>query len=311
MTYKEIAVESLKASNHPLTPIELRQRICELGLDKELESVGKTPVATLYNIIYTDMKHKGDTSTLIIASKKPTKFSLRNQNLQEEDLPSKNEALKPQKMKFYERDLHLLLVKFLYESPDFKPDCKTIYHEKSAKSESGRDKWNYSVIVGVYFPHIDYKKEILELLNCFNQNSLKLFSFELKINLDFSNLKQSYFQAVSHSSWANEGYLVVFEELDDRLLSELNRLNQSFGIGVIKLEREPSNSRIILNARKRELDAQTINILLEKNPDFKQFINDINNKIKVGLVSSGSKIYDEFDKVLSDEELLQYLKEKL
>lgn len=45
------------------------------------------------------------------------------------------------------------------------------------------------------------------------------------------------FQAVSNSSWANEGYLVVLQEIDSEVLSELRRLNQSFGIGVIKLEK--------------------------------------------------------------------------
>jgi hypothetical protein len=33
----------------------------------------------------------------------------------------------------------------------------------------------------------------------------------MKKELNFSNLRESYFQAVSNSSWANEGYLVTAE----------------------------------------------------------------------------------------------------
>lgn len=37
----------------------------------------------------------------------------------------------------------------------------------------------------------------------------QFFSFELKLKIDKSNLTECYFQAVSNSSWANFGYLVV------------------------------------------------------------------------------------------------------
>lgn len=306
ISFRELAKIVLEKAQKPLNLKEIWQNALELGLDTRLMVKSSSPTTNLAVVMSVDKKHKK--SLFERVGLEPFTYKLKNKNFT--NLIPTQESLKI-KEKFKERDLHPLLVKFLDENPNFNLKCKTVYHEKSTKGESGKDKWNYPDIVGVYFPDSDYNRATLELLSTCNQNSLKLFSFELKINLDFSNLKQSYFQAVSNSSWANEGYLVVFEELDDELLSELNRLNQSFGIGVIKLEREPLNSRIILNARKRELDAQTINMLLEKNPDFKHFINDINNKIKVGLVSSGSRIYDDFDKVLSDEELLRYLKEKL
>nr|EAL6495035.1 HrgA protein [Campylobacter coli] len=169
------------------------------------------------------------------------------------------------------------------------------------------DKWNYPDIVGVYFPYDDYEKETITLLENIKQNSYKLFSFELKIALNFSNLKECYFQAVSNSSWANEGYLVILKEIDSEVLSELRRLNQSFGIGVIKLEKDISNSQILLSAKERELDIQTLNMLINKNPNFKEFIDDINKQIKVG---KEAKIQAKFDKVKSDEEMQKYLKEK-
>ena len=51
------------------------------------------------------------------------------------------------------------------------------------------------------------------------------------------NYRESFFQAVSYSSWANEGYLVAAEIIqDDELLSELECLSIAFGIGIIQLD---------------------------------------------------------------------------
>jgi len=68
---------------------------------------------------------------------------------------------------------------------------------------------------------------------------LNYFRFELKVSLNFGNLRQSYFQAVSNSSWANEGYLVTLRIDDDPTFKdEVRRLNNAFGIGIIKLNPE-------------------------------------------------------------------------
>ncbi|QBL11900.1 HTH domain-containing protein [Campylobacter helveticus] len=303
LTYKELAIEILKEAKKPLSVSEIWEKACERGLEKRLSSIGKTPTQTLWNRFLVNR------DDFIKATQKPTTFWLRarqneliNLNLSEE------KEVKLEKTKFNERDLHPLLVKFLYENLDFRLNSKTIYHEKSKKSESGKDKWNYPDIVGVYFPYDDYQNETLGLLESLKLNSYKIFSFELKISINFSNLKEYYFQAVSNSSWANEGYLVVLKELDSEVLSELRRLNQSFGIGVIQLDgSEISNSKIVLSAKEKALDMQTIDMLVDKNEDFKKFINDINQQIRAG---KDAKIQAEFDKVKSDEEMAKYLKEK-
>ncbi|EAJ3622765.1 HrgA protein [Campylobacter coli] len=309
LSYKELALEVLKQSARPLNVNEIWQIACEKGLDKKLSSIGQTPIATLGARIYMDIKEMRDNSLFIKASQKPTTFWLKEKGSEFLKFEIKNEIIneKQEKNKFHERDLHPLLVKFLYENLDFNLNCKTIYHEQSKKGKSGEDKWNYPDIVGVYFPYDDYEKETITLLENIKQNSYKLFSFELKIALNFSNLKECYFQAVSNSSWANEGYLVILKEIDSEVLSELRRLNQSFGIGVIKLEKDVSNSQILLSAKERELDIQTLNMLVNKNPNFKEFIDDINKQIKVG---KEAKIQAKFDKVKSDEEMQKYLKEK-
>ena len=49
--------------------------------------------------------------------------------------------------------------------------------------------------------------------------------------------------------------------------SELRRLSDSFGIGVIRLDvKDPDNSEVVYNARERsELDWETINKIAEQN----------------------------------------------
>ncbi|ELD0338456.1 HrgA protein [Campylobacter jejuni] len=303
LTYKELIIEVLKQTKKPLNVNEIWQKALEKGLDKKLSSIGQTPTQTIWNRLLTDKINFLKTSI------KPTTFWLKERENELLKLDNKNEITneKQEKNKFHERDLHPLLVKFLYENLDFNLNCKTIYHEQSKKGKGGEDKWNYPDIVGVYFPYDDYEKETITLLENIKQNSYKLFSFELKIALNFSNLKECYFQAVSNSSWANEGYLVVLQEIDSEVLSELRRLNQSFGIGVIKLEKDISNSQILISAKEKELDIQTLNMLINKNPNFKEFIDDINKQIKVG---KEAKIQANFDEIKSDEEMEKYLKEK-
>lgn len=303
LTYKELIIEVLKQTKKPLNVSEIWQKALEKGLDKKLSSIGQTPTQTIWNRLLTDKINFLKTSI------KPTTFWLKERENELLKLDNKNEITneKQEKNKFHERDLHPLLVKFLYENLDFNLNCKTIYHEQSKKGKGGEDKWNYPDIVGVYFPYDDYEKETITLLENIKQNSYKLFSFELKIALNFSNLKECYFQAVSNSSWANEGYLAVLQEIDSEVLSELRRLNQSFGIGVIKLEKDISNSQILISAKEKELDIQTLNMLINKNPNFKEFIDDINKQIKVG---KEAKIQANFDEIKSDEEMEKYLKEK-
>ncbi|EML8166025.1 HrgA protein [Campylobacter upsaliensis] len=303
ITYKELIVEVLKEAKKPLSVSEIWEKACEMGLEKRLSSIGQTSTQTLWNRFFVNR------DDFIKATQKPITFWLRSRQNELINLNlSEEKEVRLEKTKFNERDLHPLLVKFLYENLDFRLNSKTIYHEKSKKSENGKDKWNYPDIVGVYFPYDDYQNETLGLLESLKLNNYKIFSFELKININFSNLKESYFQAVSNSSWANEGYLVVLKELDSEVLSELRRLNQSFGIGVIQLDgSEISNSKIVLSAKEKALDMQTIDMLVDKNEDFKKFINDINQQIRAG---KDAKIQAEFDRVKSDEEMAKYLKEK-
>ena len=186
------------------------------------------------------------------------------------DEPSSQETNREE---FKERDLHQLLCNYLWRKGEYP---KTIYQERSNRNDSAQ-KWVHPDIVSASF--VEMKKPISEeLLKATKANdAMVLCSYELKIRIKTDyDLKQAFFQALSNSNWANYGYLVVFELADSKdLMDEIERLNQSFGIGVIKLGIHPSETRIIYAARKNQLDYKTIDKLCDINPQFCSFIEQI------------------------------------
>lgn len=307
---------------------EIFEKACEMGLDKECKDGKILPHSLGSQLGEHDISN--DKKQFYVARKEGGAFFYWLKSREREFPPQKtldakegddgqsecSGTAKKQKNSFHERVLHPLLVKFLSEDPNFKLLCKTIRHEECKKGEGGECKWNYPDIVGVYFPYDKYfpynkyQKETLDFLHHTGQKRHKLFSFELKKELSFSNLKESYFQAVSNSTWANEGYLVVFKDVEDKVLGELRRLNQSFGIGVIKLESEISNSKILLPAKEKEIDIPTLNMLIEQSPkDFKPFMKKINDQLEVGF-DKQIDMNDFFKELLGDEAMQKYIKDK-
>ncbi|WRE27715.1 hypothetical protein KVD83_00460 [Helicobacter pylori] len=331
MTYIELGKKVLEQAGKPLSVKEIFEKACEMGLDKECNG-GKILPHSLgsqlgeHNIKEEDKqfyvaRKEGGAFFYWLKSREREFPPQKTSNAKEEDGEQSgcSGTAKKQEASFNERDLHPLLVKFLDKDPNFRLRCKTIYHERCKKDKRGKCEWNYPDIVGVYFPYNKYPPfdkydgETLKFLHHTGQKRHKLFSFELKKELSFPNLKESYFQAVSNSSWANEGYLVVkniSEKDKEDILDELRRLNQSFGIGVIKLESEISNSKILLPAKEREIDIPTLNMLVEQSPeDFKPFMEEINKQIEKGLDTAIEM--KGFDKVLDDEAMQKHIEKHI
>lgn len=323
MTFAELAEEVLKEAKEPLTYKQILEnaKAKPQELYKKLESKGKTPEATLRGSINGDIREKKENSKFKKLDTKPTTFWLKERenelpplDILKQKIQEAQEKEIEKKDKFEERDLHPLLVNFLINEDNndnnFNIRSKTIYHEKCIKSKKGKGIWNYPDIVGVSFPfdNEEIEEETLNLLQNINQIKYKLYSFELKIRINFSNLKECYFQAVSNSSWANEGYLVVFD-IDEEVIDELKRLNASFGIGVIQLDIEELKPKVILPSSQRDIDIETLNMLVKDSPDFRDFIEDINRHIKAKSQNLG-KITDKFDEVYNSEKLEKYIKEK-
>lgn len=304
MTFLELAERVLKEEKKPLTAIEIWNIGTQKGYDKELNSEGKTPWATLGAQIYVNSKDDKKTKFGKTDSR-PKKFYLKSMvstiNLEDYTLPEDIVVDKKKKFDFLEKDLHKYLSYFAY----YHLNCytKTIIHNISSKKEFG--EWVHPDMVGCYFRMEDWKKEVYDFSNSIGVRGIVIYSFELKRELSFSNLRESFFQCVSNSSWANESYLVAarISENDD-FMEELSRLATSFGIGVIELNVEdPDSSEIIIPAKyKQDLDFETINKLAMNN-DFKEFLETV----KIDLTSK--KIHKkEYDLVENIEKLKSKLK---
>lgn len=187
MTYLEAVKEVLVKTKQPLTVLQIWKEVVKQGLDKRLSNIGKTPDKTLATVLFMNVKNKGENADFIIASKQPASFWLKSRsaeldNKEPEQLIQEAPIKKPAKEKFNERDLCPLLVKFLYES-EFNAYAKTIYHEKSVKNTSSKNKRDHPDIVAVFFLFGNYKNDTLELLQNIDRPDYKLYPFELKIAL--------------------------------------------------------------------------------------------------------------------------------
>ena len=306
MTALEVAKKVLEIKKQPLNPKRIYKIADELDLTKELNLSGKTPWDSFSAQIYSDLK-ENDNSIFEKISKKPILIKLKSQNLTFSDAASE---VKQAKSAFDERDLHPLLANFVGLSPNFNARVKTIFHESSTKSKKGRDKWLYPDIVGVSFEYESYEDSVLNFAAKFVKIPLKIYSFEMKKYLSIANLREYYFQAVSNSSWANEGYLVALDidESDEELMELIGSLNSSFGIGVLSLDSENlAQSKILAQPKFRaNLDFNIINELCKKNPHFNKFLETVKD-----YDSKNKKRFDgEFDRVLTDDEMQKYLKNK-
>ena len=213
---------------------------------------------------------------------------------------------------FLEKDMHPFLVAFAKKQ--FNSYSKTIDQSKSKTSKAGENEWIHPDIVSFRLTRNDFNPKIKSFYRQMNQDVAYLYSFELKCSIKLNDLKKKYFQAVSNSSWANEGYLVTVElnEKDKILMEELERLVSAFGVGIIKLDLENvENSRVLFDAQKKEqLDFYTINKLIsQENADFIDFIEVIDSCLEAkGLIDEEAIIKCRMDEIHNQKELKNILK---
>jgi len=184
-----------------------------------------------------------------------------------------------------EHDLYPILIEYL--KSELKLYCQRINEKRSKNSRgSGGNQWLHPDIVAMQ--PID--KEWNELIrSCVKQGAgqrVHLWSFEVKKELNGANVRKSFFQAVSNSSWANEGYLVAVSISDSKVEQELRMLSSLHGIGVVLLNPEnPSESEMMLPAKSRsEVDWQSVNRILVENVDFKDYIELVSTYYQTGRV---------------------------
>ncbi len=161
--------------------------------------------------------------------------------------------------------------------------------EKKSKNSRGNggNKWLYPDLVGMEDLSGGWNREIKDCVKVYSDKETKLWSFEVKILINRSNVREAFFQTVSNSSWANFGYLVAGEIEGKDTLTELRMLASLHGIGFIRLDIEnPAESQIMIPARERgEIDWDNANRLAEENKDFLEYIKLIRKFYQTGETS--------------------------
>jgi len=291
MTIKEAVLKSLEDISEPTHYKEILKNIQKNEYYDFSDS--KTPDLTISGTL-TGFIQKGDTRVQRIKNDKGKYLYYLTKNEQNIDVNISNSPSKPQvKNSYLERDLHKLFSTYLNSKNIF---AKTIFHEQSKNSSDNHQKWIHPDMIGINFLKLQTKitQQFVKVLN--TRDIFKITSYEIKkeINTDYE-LKKCYFQAVSNSSWANYGYLVAFE-ISRSLMDEMERLNQSFGIGIIELNANPFESKILFQSKYKELDFKTIDKLSKINIDFEKFIFNVEK-----ILTADEKYID-----LSQKELIEF-----
>ena len=184
-----------------------------------------------------------------------------------------------------ELDMYPLLAQFLWS--ELQIHSKRIDETRSSNRQgAGGNKWLYPDIVGMEDLSQDWDREVKDCVQQYADKQTKLWSFEVKLRINRSNIREVFFQSVSNSSWANLGYLVAGEILGDSTLKEFRMLASLHGIGLVKLDTEnPSESQILIPAtEKSEVDWDTVNRLARENKDFVAYIKLVRHFYQTGEV---------------------------
>ncbi|MDK2818867.1 MAG: HrgA protein [Spirochaetota bacterium] len=279
MTFLELIERVLQESDIPLHYKQIWTNAVDKGYDKQLPIPNQgsrlTPWDTIGARLSVDRKKQ---DSIFIKTDKGF-FWLKSKITPDKDLEQlekKSEhdyekSIGIEKIK--EKDLHVILTQYLYNQSIY---TKTI-NASTSSSKLGEMKWGTPDMVGVIFSEfLPILKKICTQLNI---NTIEFFAYELKVKLNSSNLTEYFFQAVSNSSWANEAWLVALDIQED-ISAELERLNQSFGVGILKLDlNNPDSSKVLYPAKKRNsLDLNTMNKLIN-NKDFDSFLQNISSVI--------------------------------
>ncbi|MGL2538002.1 HrgA protein [Helicobacter pylori] len=297
-------IQSVLEITGPIKVTEIYDRAKELFEKGEIENMfdcgGETPHQSVSSYIYTALK-KGEELPFFKVQEKPTLIALKD--AMNEPVLNAEKISAPSVKIAHERDLHPFLTYMAFHNENLKCYTKTIFHEESLKSPKGMDRWLYPDMVGVRFLHAELSNEnLIAFSKKFDTLPVKLVSFELKKEISVHNCRECYFQAISNSSWANEGYLVGrhIDTHNPQLMDLLKRLHASFGIGVIDLRTDEDKSAILLNAKyKEKIDYTMAQELSDKNPKFSGFLKSV-----VDYDPNHQHRYkDEFDEVKKKEEL--------
>lgn len=182
-----------------------------------------------------------------------------------------------------EHDLYPLLSQYLWQ--EFMVYSKRIDEKRSSnKRGPNGNRWLYPDLVGMEDLGAEWHQEVRDCVNQYSDKRTKLWSFEVKLLVNRSNVRECFFQAVSNSSWANFGYLVAAEIEGQDTIKELRMLSAAHGIGLIKMDVDnPAESQVLIPTRERdEIDWDMANRLASENKDFLGYVKLVKQFYQTG-----------------------------
>ncbi|MCX5921414.1 MAG: HrgA protein [Candidatus Melainabacteria bacterium] len=269
-TYRQECEEKRQRSKATVIPLDtdealITQLVSEVGSRSALEKLG-----------------------IKTTEERPRKYYFTTQTDEEEvqQAESVNTVTKTKKdYSLSEHDLYPLLTQYLQN--EFGIYSKRI-DEKRSKNNNGSkgNQWLHPDLVGLQDLSQDWHSEIKQCVKAYSDKQTKLWSFEVKILLNRSNVRESFFQTVSNSAWANFSYLVASRIDGKDTLKELRLLSALHGVGIIQLDVEdPNESQIIIPARESsDVDWDATNRLVEENKDFQEYIELIREFYQTGKI---------------------------
>lgn len=176
-----------------------------------------------------------------------------------------------------------------YVEKDLRVNAMRIDEKRSSnKRGPNGNRWLYPDVVGMEDLSVDWHREVSDCVARYFDKKTKLWSCEVKLLINRSNVRECFFQAVSNSSWANLGYLVAAEVGGSDTLKELRLLSAAHGIGFIKLNAQNvEESQVLIPARERpDVDWDMVNRLAVENSDFMNYVKLVKNFYLTGETRS-------------------------
>ncbi|MES2662809.1 MAG: HrgA protein [Pseudomonadota bacterium] len=190
-----------------------------------------------------------------------------------------------EKPKHSEHDLYPLLSSFLKQ--EFDVYSKRIDEKRSSNKQGiNGNRWLHPDLVGMEDLGAEWHQAVRDCVNHYFDKRTKLWSFEVKLLINRSNVRECFFQTVSNSSWANFGYLVAAVIQGEDTLKELRMLFAAHGIGLIQLNVDnPLESQVLIPAREKDnIDWDMVNRLTYENKDFLDYVKLIKQFYQTGEV---------------------------
>lgn len=226
---------------------------------------------------------------IVVVAGRPMEFYWTNEPISYLEDESLRDNQVTDQGKIAEKELYPILKNYLeLEKSVF--SMRIDEKRSSSKGGSGSSHWLHPDLVGIKLLSQDWGKESQQLAKYYMNDLIKVWSFEVKVHLSISNVRSSFFQTVSNSSWANYGYLVA-ASIDQRALEEIEILSNDHGIGLIILDKEQvSDSTILLPAKERaNLSWSSINRLASENKDFSEFLSGLEKLHQTGDIEFVSR----------------------